>query len=223
MYPAVDDSFPVTSVVSTYATGSPSFSSACESATPSGRGSDGDYLTDTTVSATQPSLACWQKSGPVNDLHCTLFEDSEQLALTSDFFVIPSGSLRVAKFSDMLPSLNSTPSGHTETMVDVSADQSKNHTDFSVGYLIGRDGSSAGGDGGGSGDGGVDCDGTMTAMHANTQSTLATSHYTFAPIFTSNVLPSLPTSDCLSLIPITNNFEDVPNATTDFSCNGYLI
>nr|VZI33842.1 unnamed protein product [Spirometra erinaceieuropaei] len=223
MYPAVDDSLPVTSVVGTYATGSPSFPSACESASPSGRGSGGDYLTDTTVSATQPSLACWQKSGPVSDLHCTLFEDSEQLALTSDFFVIPSGSLRVAKFSDMLPNLNSTPSGHTETMVDVSADQSKNHTDFSVGYLIGRDGSSAGVDGGGSGDGGVDCDGTMTAMHANTQSTLATSHYTFAPIFTSNVLPSLPTSDCLSLIPITNNFEDVPNATTDFSCNGYLL
>ncbi|KAL7063553.1 hypothetical protein AAHC03_02020 [Spirometra sp. Aus1] len=185
MYPAVDDSLPVTSVVGTYATGSPSFPSACESASPSGRGSGGDYLTDTTVSATQPSLACWQKSGPVSDLHCTLFEDSEQLTLTSDFFVIPSGSLRVAKFSDMLPNLNSAPSGHTETMVDVSADQSKNHTDFS--------------------------------------STLATSHYTFAPVFTSNVLPSLPTSDCLSLIPITSNFEDVPNATTDFSCNGYLL
>ncbi|BHF57239.1 hypothetical protein SprV_0100018000 [Sparganum proliferum] len=216
MYRTVDDSSPVTSVVTTYATGSPSFPSACESASPSGRGNGGDYLTDTTVSATQPSLACWQKSGSVSDLHCTLFEDSEHLALTSDFFVIPSGSLRVAKFSDMLPNLNSTPSCHTETMVDVSADQSKNHTDFSVGYLIGRDGSSVGG-------GGVDCDGTMTAVHANTQSTLATSHYTFAPHFTSNVLPSLPTSDCLSLIPITNNFEDVPNATTDFSCNGYLL
>uniref|UniRef100_A0A0X3NM35 C2H2-type domain-containing protein n=2 Tax=Schistocephalus solidus TaxID=70667 RepID=A0A0X3NM35_SCHSO len=180
--------------------------------------SPGGIITDATISATQLSSTCWQKSGLPNDLHYTLFQDSEHPAITSNFFVIPSGGLRVAKFSDMLPNLNSTPGGVAETMVDASADQSRNHTDFSVGYLIGGDGSGVdGGDGGGH-----DCDGAMTELHVTSHSTLTPSSSAFGPFFASSVLPSLPTSDCLSLIPITSNFDDLQN-TTDFSYNGYLL